>query len=96
MGWQIGDKIRFADERGTYIVRAASPRYLVCTRPYNFKRTVFYTIVDLVVEIRGTENLIFGLGAETDRQCWEMLVRILTGESEISHRNRVPLQIRKD
>lgn len=94
----IGDKITFAEERLAYTVQARSGRYLVCTKPFNPKHTVLYTVVDLVENVRGTENLIFGMGAETREQCEEMIER-LEGRtedgfrSEVSHRNRVPLKV---
>jgi hypothetical protein len=89
--YEVGDKLRFAEEQKPYRIRAIGERYAVCTKP--FKCTVLYTIVDFQVGIRGTENLVFGMGAETDAQCEEMLARIETGETEISERNRVPLKI---
>ncbi len=91
----VGDKIRFAEERLAYTVRAANDRFAVCTKPFNPKHTVLYTVVDLKQEIRGTENLVFGMGAETDEQCREMLERISSGETGISHRNRINLRIGK-
>ena len=86
-----GDRVRFFEEKTPYKVRAMGKRYAVCTRPYNPQRTVIYTILDFEHSIRGTENLVFGMGAETDKECEEMLQRLESGESEISHRNNVPL-----
>lgn len=89
----VGSRIRFAEERRPYTVRAANNRFLVCTKPFNLKHTVLYSVVDFKRQIRGTENLIFGMGAETDEQCRAMLVRLVSGESEVSHRNNVILNI---
>lgn len=90
-------KIYFAEEVMPYRVRAIGDRYVVCTKPFNPKRTVLYTVIDLVENVRGTENLVFGMGAETDLQCQEMCAR-LHGNSgvktEVSRRNRIPLSIR--
>jgi hypothetical protein len=72
----VGTRIFFAEEKSPYRVRARSDRYLVCTKPFNPKRTVFYTIIDLVEQVRGPENLVFGFGAETDEQCVEMVERL--------------------
>mgnify|MGYP003578788639 CR=1 FL=1 len=97
--YKVGDKIKFAEEKQRYTVRAAGPRYLVCTKPMNVHRTVLYTVVDLEENVRGTENLIFGHGAETDEQCAEMLARLegrdveLGWTTEVSRRNRVPFRI---
>jgi len=92
-----GDRVTFAEERQAYTVRAASERCAVCTKPFNARRTVIYTIVDFVEKVRGTENLIFCAGFETREDCEEALKR-LTGQSgyvraEVSHRNRIPLNI---
>lgn len=89
----VGDKIYFAEESKPYKVRAANDRYAICTKPYNLKRTVLYTIVDLVEEIRGTENTVFCMGFENDLDCEEALRRLISGDSEISRRNRVPLRL---
>ena len=90
-----GAKIKFAEEKRPYIIRDIGKRYAVCTKPFNLKNTVLYTIIDIEKKIRGTENLIFGFGAETDDQCREMLLRLESGETEISHRNWIPLIIQE-
>lgn len=89
----VCNRIKFAEEKRPYTIQAMGKRYLVCTKPFNPKRTVLYTVVDLDEQIRGTENLVFGLGAETKEQCEEMLRRLESGETEVSHRNRIPLRI---
>jgi len=86
-----GGRVQFFEEKTPYKVRAVGERYAVCTRPFNLQRTVIYSVIDFKMNIRGTENLVFGMGAETDEQCEEMLQRLESGESEISHRNNVPL-----
>jgi hypothetical protein len=91
----IGDKVWFRGERRPYTVKACDERFIICTKPFNLKNTVIYTIVDLQKGIRGTEDLIFCMGFETDEQCAEALKRLQSGESEISHRNRVELWIYK-
>jgi len=90
---EIGGKIRFAEEKQSYTIRARDERFLVCTKPFNPRKTVLYTIVDLVENIRGTENLIFCMGFETDEECQEALTRLSSGESEISHRNFIKLKV---
>lgn len=97
----VGSRITFAEERNAYTVRARGERYLVCTKPFAPLRTVLYTVVDLLENVRGTENLIFGMGAETDKDCDAMLRRLegVADEfsefmpTEVSYRNRVPLNI---
>lgn len=94
-----GDRIKFAEEKQSYKVQAAGERYLVCNKPLNIHRTVLYTVVDLEERIRGTENLIFGAGAETTEECEEMLARLegrdadLGFTTEISRRNYIGLKI---
>lgn len=89
----IGIKIRFAEEKQPYTARACNKRYLICTKPFNPQRTVLYTIVDLQEKTRGPENLVFGLGAETDEECQKMLERISSGQTEISRRREINLRI---
>ena len=96
---KVGDFLTFEEERLKYEVQARSARYLVCTKPFNPKRTVLYTVVDLADGVRGTENLVFGAGAETREQCEEMIAR-LEGRgqtefaTEVSYRNRIPLRVK--
>lgn len=95
----VGDKVRFAEEKQAYTIQARGSRYLVCTKPFNPKRTVLYTVIDLEEKVRGTENLVFGAGAETREDCEEMLMRLegrdteLGWATEVSHRNRIPLRV---
>jgi len=89
----VGTRIWFKDEVRPYHVKARSWRYLVCTKPFNIKHTVLYTVVDLAHEIRGTENLIFGAGAETTYQCEAMIERLMSEDTEVSHKNRVDLDV---
>lgn len=90
---RAGDRIRFAEDKQKYTVKARSERYLVCTKPFNLKRTVIYTVIDIERGVRGTEDLIFGMGAETREECEEMISRLESGESGVSYRNVVPLKI---
>lgn len=98
---KVDDRVRFEEEKQAYTIQARGYRYLVLTKPFNARRTVLYTVVDLQEEVRGTENLIFGGGAETREQCQEMLMRLegradwhYGGATEVSHRNRIPLKVR--
>lgn len=104
-----GDRVYFTGERMPYTVQARSERFVVCTKPFAPRRTVLYCIADLVELVRGPENLIFGFGAETPEQCARMVQRLegspdafpenagrdpaLHFRSEITHRNRVPLDV---
>lgn len=89
----VGEKVKFTSEKRRYTVRAAGPRFVVLNKPFNPKNTVLYTVVDLEEGVRGTENLVFGAGAETPEHCAAMLQRLESGQTEVSHRNRVNLDI---
>ncbi len=91
----VGSKIKFSGEKQKYTVQASNIFYSVCTKPFNPKHTVLYTVINWYGQIRGTENLVFGMGAETRKDCEEMLVRLTNGETEISRRNNIPLDIEK-
>lgn len=90
---EVGDKIKFLSEKQKYTVQASNRFYSVCTKPFNAKKTVIYTVVDWYNQIRGTENLIFGMGAETKEQCEEMLERLTNAESDISSRHWQELDV---
>lgn len=88
-----GSKIKFAEEKLSYTVQAMSERYLICTKPFNACNTVLYCIVDLEKNERGPENLVFGAGAETKEHCYQMLIRLLDCQSELSYRKKMKLNI---
>lgn len=89
----VNQRIWFAGEKKPYRVRACDERFSVCTKPMNLLKTVMYTIVDLGRGIRGTENLVFCMGFEDDEDCNDALKRLQSGESEVSRRNFVALDI---
>ena len=95
MDIKAGDKIKFKGEKRPYRVRAADGRFAVCTKPFNLQNTVLYTIVDLERDVRGTDDLIFGHGYETDEDTANALKQLQAGEIEVSHRNCVPLNIER-
>lgn len=92
---KVGSKIKFREEKQSYKVMASNVAFAVCTKPFNCQHTTLYTVIDWRSKIRGTENLIFPLGAETLEQCQEMLQRLTDGASEVSYRNNIPLDIEK-
>lgn len=91
----VGSKLWLNGEKQGYTVRASNRFYSICTKPLNCQKTVLYTIIDWHNKIMGTENLVFGFGAETDEQCKEMLDRITNAESDISRRNCIKLIVDK-
>lgn len=88
-----GQKVKFSSERLRYTVRAANERFAICTKPFNARHTTLYTIIDFKRRVRGRENLIFGMGFETDEDCQRALARLIAGESEVSYRHYVALDI---
>ncbi len=88
-----GNKIKFAEEKQMYNIRAGNDRYLICTKPFNPRHTVLYSIVDLLENIRGTNDYIFNpydYSLTTD--CRQCLKDLISGEVKISTRNRIPLK----
>ncbi|ANS32043.1 hypothetical protein R1CP_37185 (plasmid) [Rhodococcus opacus] len=93
----VGDRVRFGLEpRRPYTVRALSEHFVVCTRPRDFATTgeFVYTVIDWRNGIRGPINVI-GQSADvsTDERCRDLLENLEAGRWEISHRNRVQLDI---
>ena len=77
---------------------------MICTKPFNPKHEVQYTIVDLKEEIRGADNY-WKLGGFVDykaqKEC-ERMLRALHGDCDeqdrpvmISYKNRIDLNIVK-
>lgn len=102
----VGTRIKFATEKQAYVVQASNVAFSVCNKPlnmirrlggkrYKHEKTVLYTIINWYENVRGAENLVFGMGAENKQDCEEMLERLTRGDSEVSYRNRVPLVIDK-
>lgn len=87
-----GDPVYLPNEKRPYRVKCRDERFIICTKPYNLKRTVIYFIVDLKEQRRGPDNMIFCSGYETQEQCEERLKELQTGRIEVSHRYDLPLQ----
>lgn len=83
-----GDKIWFETNKRPFTVREANNRFAICTQPYNFKpRTVVYTIIDFERNVRGLDNLVFGLyDYYSDKDCKRALKSLISGEMEVSYR----------
>lgn len=89
---RVGDKVYFPNEKRPYRVRARDERFIICTKPYNPKHTVRYTIIDLQERRRGPDNMVFCFGYESDEDCAERLAELQSGEIEVSRRG-IPLDI---
>lgn len=91
--FQVGDKVYIENQKRPFIVRACDDRYIICTRPYSPKHTVEYFIIDLIEGVRGTDNMVFCNGYETDEQCEDRLKELQNGEIEVSKRNFKMLEL---
>jgi hypothetical protein len=89
----VGSKVKFKEEKQSYTVQASNIAFTVCTKPFNCQKTVLYTIINWMEKIRGPEGIVFGMGAESKEDCEEMLERLTQGETQISYRNNIPLNI---
>ncbi|PBC35158.1 hypothetical protein CJ179_48755 [Rhodococcus sp. ACS1] len=92
-----GARIRFGIEpHRPYTVRAISEHFVICTRKRDFatKGDFVYTVIDWRNGIRGPINVIgHSCDVSTDEQCRDLLHDLEAGRWEISHRNRVQLDI---
>ena len=93
---KIGDKIKFKSEKQKYTVQAKSDRYIICTKPFNLKQTVLYTIIDLTRLVRGPNNSVFNpydyAVQEDIYECLNNLDYHVNG-IEVSHRRCVKLDV---
>jgi hypothetical protein len=92
----VGDKITFAEEVMAYTVKAKSDNYAICTKPFNPRKTVLYTIIGFNEDVRGRNNLVFNCyDYSKQKDIDQCLFDLESGETGISHRNRIPLNIKK-
>ena len=89
----VGDKVYVNGEKRPYRVRCRDERYIICTKPFNPKRTVIYFIIDLEEKLRGPDNMVFCSGYETDEQCADRLKDLQNGFCSVSIRRSVPLDL---
>lgn len=92
----VGSKIYFSSEKRPYTVKAFDGRYAICTKPFNLKNTVIYTIVDLLKNVRGPNNLVFNLyDYKKDKDIERCLTHLQREQLIISDRNKIELDIEK-
>ena len=46
MTFVVGSRIKFKSEKQTYKIIAANERFVICTKPFNFRKTYMYSIKD--------------------------------------------------
>ena len=92
----VGTKILFDEEPVHYTIKALSERYAICTRLYNPKRTVIYTIIDFKEGVRGTNNLVFNIYDYKEQSDIDACMKdLINGECEITRRNRIDLSVKE-
>lgn len=84
-----GQRVWFSDGKKSFKVREANEKFAICTQPYNFKpETVIYTIIDFENNIRGMDNMVFGVhDYYSDEDCAEAMKELLSGDLEVSRRH---------
>lgn len=93
---EVGDKIKFLREGHAYTVKGRNDRYLICTKPFNVKKTYIYTIVDLEEQVRGRDNYTLGrYDYSVPEEVEECLIHLASGVTAVSYKYRVPLDIEK-
>lgn len=90
---EVGDKIYIENQKRPYRVRVRDDRYIICTKPYNPKRTVLYFIIDLKEKWRAPDDRLFCSGYESDEDCHERLKELQEGIIKLSRRRGIHLDI---
>jgi hypothetical protein len=93
----VGERLKFADDRRWWTVRAVTENFVALTRQVEFRPagTNCYTVLDWRNGVRGPCNLIgqgWGDGSYSETECAEMLAKFEADELEVSHRNWVPIE----
>jgi hypothetical protein len=92
---KVGDKIKFESEKQRYTIQAKSDRFIICTKPFNVRKTYLYTIIDLERLVRGAVGLVFGLKEHVNNPdlAQECINDLENDKYEVSHRNCVKLDV---
>jgi hypothetical protein len=71
---KVGDRVRLAEFKQAFTVRAATTggRFVILTKPFAAQGTVIYTVIDFEQNIRGRDNY-YGMGYETDEDIADAL-----------------------
>lgn len=84
---KVGQKVKFSDDRLWFTVQARNERYIILTT------SKYHSIIDLDQGVRGADNLVFHNGYDNQKECEDRLNDFISGEIEVSRRNRVLVQI---
>lgn len=89
---KVGDKIKFESEKQRYTIKAKSDRYLICTKPFNLKRTCLYCIIDLERLVRGPNDRVFNCYDYTIQEDIDQSLKdLLENKIGVSHRKSILL-----
>ena len=94
LNWEelkTGDKVYVPGEVRPYKVRCRDERFIICTKPFNLRKTVIYFIIDLKYRLKGPDNMIFCFGYETQEQCEERLRELQAGRIQVSMRRSIEI-----
>lgn len=94
---EVGDRIKFPEEKISYKVIARDERFIIATKPHNPRRIYQYTILDLQEARRGPDNSVFGPVYDWDDpiECVLGLKDLQAGKWEVSHKRGLPLYLDK-
>ena len=90
---EVNDKVKFNGDNRWYTVQARNDDFIICN--HVGKNDTYHTIVDVKKGIRGADNLIFHSGYFTQEDCINRLREFVSGELEVSYRNRVHSEVIK-
>ena len=94
---RVGDKVQFEESKRWWKVRAVSDdgNFAILTSPFNFQKTVHYTIIDNGRGVRGPDDQVFSSGYESDDDVNERMRELVAGEIAVSKRTSrcLPLDI---
>lgn len=84
MRLQVGDRVKLAGDVQRWTVRGVTTggRFAILTKPFNFQRTVLYTVIDFERGVRGRDNH-HGLGYESDEQVAAALAAFQATEDDL-------------
>ena len=92
-----GDSIWFNTGKKSFRVRECNERFAICTQPFNLQpKTVIYTIIDFERNMRGMDNLVFGIyDYYSDEDCKDAMEALMKGDIEVSWKSskHIPLDI---
>ena len=108
----VGERIRFADDRRWWTVKAVTEHFAALTRQAEFQPSgvLCYTVLDWRNGVRGPCDLIgqgYGDGSYSEKQCAQMLALFEAADEpfepgpsrlvlHVSQRNWVPIEFAED